>query len=115
MSFGISKTIPAKAGVAHLNALYDGTLSEAEFHMAGKPSRLKVGDYVYTIFNNQLHGRLKITALTGGAVNPKSGKPRTLITVAAPGERLDAPIPFKGHRGTRYFDGVLWDETVGGK
>ena len=115
MSFGITKTIPAKEGVAALNALYDGTLSEYEFHMAGKPSRLNVGDYVYTIFNDQLIGRLKITALTGGAVNPKSGKPRTLITVKAPGERLDTPIPFKGHRGTRYFDGTLWGEATGGK
>ena len=115
MSFGITKTIPAKEGVSALNALYDGTLSEYEFHMAGKPSRLKVGDYVYTIFRDHLHGRLKITALVGGAVNPKSGKPRTLVIVAAPGERLKTPIPFKGHRGTRYFDGALWEETVGGK
>ena len=44
MSFGISKTIPAKAGVEALDSLYDGSLSEYEFHMAGQePKRLKPG------------------------------------------------------------------------
>ena len=43
-----------------------------------------------------------------GAVNPKSGKPRTLIRVDAPGERLDQPVPKKGHRGTRYTEGEDW-------
>ena len=108
MSFGVTKTIPAKAGIETLNALYDGTLAEYEFHMAGTPSKLKPGDYVYTIFDNQLHGRLKIKSLVGGAVNPSSGRPRTLIIVEAPGERLTVPIPHKGHRGTRYFDGAGW-------
>ena len=108
MSFGITKTIPAKEGIQTINALFDGSCSEYEFHMAGKPSKLNVGDYVYTIFNDRLYGRLKIKRLEGGAVNPKSGKPRTLIYVEAPGERLDPPIPKKGHRGTRYSDGSDW-------
>ena len=108
MSFGITKTIPAKEGIEQLNTLYDGSITEYEFHMAGKPSKLKVGDYVYTIFNDELHGRLKIKRFVEGAVNPKSGKPRTLIMVAAPGERLEPPIPKKGHRGTRYYDGAEW-------
>ena len=108
MSFGITKTIPAKDGVAHVNALYDGTLDEFEFHMAGKPSKLNAGDYVYTIFGDQMVGRLKIKELIGGAVNPGSGKPRTLIMVACPGEKLTEPIPRKGHRGTRYYDGADW-------
>lgn len=110
MSFGITKTIPAKSGLKVIEALYDGSLSEYEFHMAGKPSKLSEGDYVYTIFNDQLHGRLKIIRLVGGTVNPKSGKPRTLIYVAAPGERLETPISKKGHRGTRYYDGDDWPE-----
>lgn len=108
MSFGITKTIPAREGIEGVNSLYDGSISEFEFHMAGKPSKLNVGDYVYTIFGDQLHGRLKITELIGGAVNPKSGKPRTLIMVEAPGERLATPIPRDGHRGTRYYDGADW-------
>lgn len=108
MSFGITKTIPAKDGIQIINALYDGSVSEHKFHMAGKPSKLSEGDYVYTIFNDQLHGRLKITRLVSGAVNPKSGKPRTLIYVAAPGERLIPPLPKRGHRGTRYYDGAEW-------
>jgi hypothetical protein len=94
--------------MATVNALYDGSLTEYEFHMKGKPSRLKVGDYVYTIFNDQLVGRLKIKQLIEGAVNPESGQPRTLIMVAAPGERLVQPIPKQGHRGTRYYDGAQW-------
>lgn len=108
MSFGITKTIPAQEGEAGINALYDGLLTEYEFHMAGKPSRLKIGDYVYTIFNDQLIGRLKIKRFQSGAVNPDSGKPRTLIFVEAPGERLATPIPKEGHRGTRYYDGADW-------
>lgn len=110
MSFGITKTIPAKQGMETVNAIYDGTLDQFEFHMAGKPSKLNVGDYVYTIFQDQLVGRLQIKELIGGAVNPSSGKPRTLIIVGCPGERLSLPIPRKGHRGTRYYDGVEWPE-----
>ena len=108
MSFGITKTIPASRGVAGINSLYDGSLSEFEFHMAGKPSKLNVGDFVYTIFNDEMIGRCQIKELIGGAVNPSSGKPRTLIMVTCPGERLDQPIPRKGHRGTRYYDGADW-------
>jgi len=109
MSFGITKTIPAKAGVETLNSLYDGSRKEYEFHMAGKaPTRLKVGDYVYTIFADQLHGRLKIREFITGGVNPSSGKPRILVIVDAPGERLATPIARQGHRGTRYTDGNDW-------
>ena len=111
MSMGIPKTIPATAGRKALDALYDGSIKEYEFHMAGKPSRLEVGDYVYTIFNDALVGRLQIARLQSGAVNPKSGAPRTLIFVATPGERLKNPIPRKGHRGTRYYDGVDWPSS----
>jgi len=108
MNFGITKTIPASAGQEMVDALYDGSLSEYEFHMAGSPSKLKVGHYVYTIFGNQMVGRLCIRALLPGAVNPKSGKPRTLIMVDAPGERLEMPVSKKGHRGTRYTEGEDW-------
>lgn len=109
MSFGISKTIPAKAGVEVLDSLYDGSRREFEFHMAGKePKRLKPGDYVYTIFNDQLHGRLRIREFVTGTVNPDSGKPRILVIVDAPGERLPQPVPKRGHRGTRYTDGEDW-------
>lgn len=111
MSHGITKTIPAKEGHEALEALYDGTLTEYEFHMAGSPSKLAVGDYVYTIFEDHLYGRLRIKELIGGAVNPKSGKPRTLIMVEAPGEQLPEPIPKKGHRGTRYYDGAEWPDA----
>jgi hypothetical protein len=54
---------------------------------------------------------LKIVRMTTGAVNPKSGRPRTLIYVETPGERLDKPLPRKGHRGTRYYDGAGWPEA----
>ena len=107
---GITKTIPAKAGIETLNALYDGSMKEYEFHMAGKPSKLEVGDYVYTIFGDMMVGRLRIKQLIEGAVNPSSGKPRTLIMVETPGERLQTPIPRKGHRGTRYYDGAEWPD-----
>jgi len=108
MGFGISKTIPASQGMGVINSLFDGSIKEYEFHMAGSPSRLGVGDYVYTIFQDQLHGRCTIAKLVGGEVNPKSGKPRTLIIVNCPGERLESPVPLKGHRGTRYQDGDIW-------
>ncbi len=110
MSFGITKTIPAGEGPEAIDALYDGTLSEYEFHMAGKPSKLEVGHFVYTIFGDQLVGRLRIKELIPGAINPKSGKPRTLIMVEAPGERLPIPVPKKGHRGTRYTEGEDWPQ-----
>lgn len=108
MSFGITKTIPASRGDAAIESLYDGSASEFEFHMAGKPSKLKVGDFVYTIFNDQLRGRLLICELIGGAVNPKSGRPRTLIIVDCPGEKIAKPVAKKGHRGTRYYEGTEW-------
>ena len=111
MSFGITKTIPAKEGMAQVDTLYDGSVDEFEFHMAGSPSKLQVGHYVYTIFNDNLIGRLQIRELIGGAVNPDSGKPRTLIIVSAPGERLAVPIAKKGHMGTRYYDGSEWPES----
>jgi hypothetical protein len=110
MNFGITKTIPAKEGEKAVAMLYDGTVAEYEFHMAGKPSKLNVGDYVYTIFQDELIGRVQIKELIGGAVNPDSGKPRTLIMVACPGEKLPIPIPRTGHRGTRYYDGADWPE-----
>ncbi len=110
MSFGITKTIPHGAGIQFVDALYSVS-GEYEFHMAGKPSRLKAGDYVYTIFNDQMIGRLKIIRLVEGVVNPDSGKPRTLIYVRTPGERLPIPIHRKGHRGTRYYDGADWPRS----
>ena len=112
MNFGITKTIPAARGEAGIESLYDGSLSEFEFHMAGKPSKLKVGDFVYTIFNDQLRGRLRITELVAGQTNPSSGKPRTLIMVQCPGELLAKPIARKGHRGTRYYDGANWPGRI---
>lgn len=108
MSFGITKTIPASRGDKGIDSLYDGSIAEFEFHMAGKPSRLKVGDFVYTIFNDELRGRLRIKELIGGAVNPSSGRPRTLILVECPGDKISQPIARKGHRGTRYYDGEEW-------
>jgi hypothetical protein len=109
MSFGITKTIPAKSGIETLNALYDGSRDDYEFHMAGAaPTRLKVGDYVYTIFGDMLHGRLKIQKFITGSINPASGKPRVLVIVKSLGERLVEPISKKGHRGTRYTDRSEW-------
>lgn len=108
MSFGITKTIPASRGDAGINSLFDSSLAEFEFHMAGTPSKLKVGDFVYAIFNDQLRGRLRITELITGKTNPNSGRPRTLIIVSCPGDVLATPIPRRGHRGTRYYDGADW-------
>ncbi len=109
MSYGITKTIPASRGEEGIDSLYDGSIQTFEFHMAGSPSKLSVGDYVYTIFQDELRGRLKITELVGGATNPSSGKPRTLIMVQCPGERIGKPLFRKGHRGTRYYDGADWN------
>ncbi len=105
---GISKTIPQKYGPEAIESLYGGSVGEYEFHMAGKPSRLNVGEYVYTIWQDMLVGRCQINRIEFGAVNPMSGKPRSLIFVITPGEKLEKPIPQKGHRGTRYYDGETW-------
>lgn len=107
--FGITKTIPAKEGKEAVDSLYDGSIKEFEFHMAGKPSRLNVGDYVYTISQDKLVGRLEITDIITGSVNPASGKPRSLIMVRCPGGRISTPVVKKGHRGTRYYDGEEWN------
>ena len=108
---GITKTIPKTDGVEAVEALYDGRVGEFEFHMAGKPSRLKVGDYVYTIWGDMIVGRCQITHIEHGAVNPESGKARSLIYVSTPGERLEKPYSRKGHRGTRYYDGEGWGSS----
>lgn len=108
MNFGITKTIPASRGQEGIDCLYDGSRGEFEFHMAGSPSKLNVGDFVYTIFKDELIGRCIITEFISGATNPNSGRARTLIMVACPGERLKKPIARKGHRGTRYYDGADW-------
>jgi hypothetical protein len=108
MSNGITKTLPAERTQAEVDQLYDGTVGEYEFHMAGTPTKLDVGDYVYTIYKDQLIGRLRITRIKPGATNPKSGRPRTLIYVNTPGERIPHPIPRQGHQGTRYYDGADW-------
>ena len=108
---GITKTIPQKDGIEAVEALYDGRIREFEFHMAGKPSRLKVGDYVYTIWQDMIVGRCQITRIEHGAINPDSGKPRSLIYVSTPGEKLEKPFPKKGHRGTRYYDGVEFEQA----
>lgn len=105
MSNAITKTIPQAEGEQAINKLYDGSIKEWEFHMAGKPSKLKVGDFVYTIFKDKLVGRLKITRFNFDNINPKSGKPQTLIYVSCPGQKLKTPIDYKGHRGTRYYKG----------
>lgn len=109
MNFGITKTIPASRGNEGIDSLFDGSRAEFEFHMAGTPSKLKAGDFVYTIFNDQLRGRLLIRELIGGAVNPNSGRPRTLIIVDCPGEKIAIPVAKKGHRGTRYYEGEDWN------
>lgn len=108
MSWGITKTVPKEDGWETVESLYDGSRSEYEFHMAGTPKRLSEGDYVYTVFEDRLYGRLPIVQIIPGATNPDSGKPRTRILVEAPGERLAEPIPRKGHQGTRYYDGADW-------
>ncbi|MFK7804189.1 MAG: hypothetical protein AB8G95_21325 [Anaerolineae bacterium] len=109
---GITKTVPKSRGMEAIDHLYDGTLTEFEFHMAGKAQspRLNVGDYVYTIFDHQIRGRCKIKEFIAGHVNPKSGKPRVLVMVECPGERLAVPIPRRGHQGTRYWDGDEWPQ-----
>lgn len=106
---GITKTIPQAHGQQAVDELYTGPEGEFEFHMAGTPSRLAVGDYVYTIWQNELIGRLKIIRIEAGAVNPQSGKARSLIYVATPGEQIGRPVPKQGHRGTRYYDGAQWN------
>lgn len=104
---GISKTIPQNREDS-ADWLFDGSVSEFEFHMRGKPSKLDVGDYVYTIWQDECLGRCKITRILLDQKHPRTGKVQTLIYVACPGERLKTPIPMKGHRGTRYYDGADW-------
>lgn len=108
MAFGITKTIPQADGRAAVDQLYDGSIREFEFHKAGGAGRLEVGHFVYTIFQDEMIGRCKVTRLVENAVNPDSGKPRTLIYVACPGERLQKPYAKQGHRGTRYHEGDDW-------
>ncbi len=107
---GITKTIPQAEGPQALEQLYDGSITEFEFHMAGTPRRLVVGQYVYTIWQDQLVGRCEIVRLHSGVANLKGGRPQTLIFVSCPGERLAQPIERQGHRGTRYYEGEDWPE-----
>ena len=106
--FGISKTIPKKEGREAMERLYDGSIDVFEFHINSNLKKVAAGDFVYTIFDGELHGRCRIAELIEGHQHPCSGQPRTLVMVACPGERLDEPVPMKGHMGTRYFDGQNW-------
>lgn len=110
MIVGITKTISAEEGLEMLNALYDGSVTEYHIKMAGRPSKLQVGDYVYTIFDDHIHGRLKIKSMIGEATDPQSDHYYTLIVAEAPGERLRQPIPKKGHGGVQYYDGTQWPD-----
>ena len=107
---GITKTIPQKHGQKAADQLFDGSLDSFEFHMSGKPSKLSVGDFVYTIWQNELIGRCLITDIRPGILNKDTGKAQTLIDVKCPGELLDVPYPYSGHRGTRYYKGPEWDQ-----
>lgn len=106
--FGISKTIPKKEGPEAVAQLYDGSIDTYEFHMNSSIKKVSVGDWVYTIFDNALRGRCRITDLIDGETHPCSGQPRTLVMVECPGQQLAEPIPMKGHMGTRYYDGSDW-------
>ena len=110
---GITKTVPQKKGEQAVNQLYDGSMTEFEFHMRGKPGKLDVGDYVYTIWQNELVGRCQVTRIVLNVRNPETDKVQTLIYVSCPGERLGTPIPYDGHRGTRYYKGPDWDSLKG--
>ncbi|MCH6566080.1 MAG: hypothetical protein IH811_09435 [Proteobacteria bacterium] len=74
----------------------------------GLEPRLPFLDHRLVEFMFRVPGRLKIREFITGAVNPNSGKPRILIVVDAPGERLKTPVPKRGHRGTRYTEGEDW-------
>ena len=110
MSFGITKTVPQAKGQNAVDQLYDGSIKEFAFHKAGGAGRLEVGHYVYTIFQNEMIGRCRVIRLDENSVNPDSGKPRTEVYVACPGEKLKNPYPHPGHRGTRYYNGEGWPE-----
>lgn len=105
---GITKTIPQSEGESAVDNLYKGKKGEFDFHTAGKPSRLVEGQYVYTIWKDEVIGRCKIIRIETGHVNPSSGKPRSLIFVEIPGEKAKNPYPQRGHRGTRYETGEHW-------
>ena len=105
---GITKTIPQSEGVSAVDSLYNAKQGEFDFHMAGKPSKLVEGQYVYTIWKDQVVGRCQIVRIESGHINPSSGKARSLIFVSIPGEKAKNPFPKTGHRGTRYFDGEGW-------
>jgi hypothetical protein len=105
---GITKTIPQSEGESAVDYLYEEKIGEFDFHMAGKPSKLVEGQFVYTIWKDEIVGRCKIIRIESGHTNPKSGKARSLIFVAIPGEKAKNPFRRKGHRGTRYYDGDDW-------
>lgn len=105
---GITKTIPQSEGEQAVDFLYGKEKGEFDFHMAGKPSRLAEGDYIYTIWKDEVVGRCKIVRIESGHTNPSSGKPRSLIFVSIPGEKAKNPFTRKGHRGTRYYEGEDW-------
>ena len=53
-------------------------------------------------------GVVKLHGSSLGLLTPAQEKPRSLIFVKTPGEKLERPYPKKGHRGTRYYDGEGW-------
>ena len=69
------------------------------------------GTPVATKTLSKIDGFFGTNSPESGVVNPESGKPRSLIYVSTPGEKLEKPYPKKGHRGTRYYDGAGWGNS----
>ena len=114
----IARTIQAEEHSDWVERLFDGKeltgKNATNFPLKARPSKARVGDWLYLIYRGRIHGRLRITEIeqvdkevpvgTSGAMV----RARALVHVQCPGERAPRWIKRRGSQGFTYVSVPKW-------